>query len=269
VATCNAGQLKDSERTTVLNAVNTIRSQHGLLPVTYDSSGDSAAAEAALYMVANTTLTASPSSSGLCYTAAGASLAANGIVSLAAQVTSTQSVASTPFITGFLISLGAADLASRRLLLNPFLGTTTFGRVDGQPVGSSLQYVSTALKVKGNEINDVSTMSNDFVAYPYGIYPAGNFNASWYLSFSAIASKTSAAANAGAVNFASATIAVTDGVTPLTVTDQAANYQAYGLPNSLQWKVTGLQNNVTYSVTIANVVVNGVTRQYNYTFRLQ
>ena len=42
----------------------------------------------------------------------------------------------------------------------------------------------------------------------------------------------------------------------------------YGIPNNLQWKVAGLQSNVRYAVTIANVRVAGAARTYDYTFRI-
>ncbi|MEC5388245.1 CAP domain-containing protein [Uliginosibacterium sp. H3] len=271
IGSCMTGQLKSSERTVVLNKVNDLRARHGLLPVSYDASQDNAAAEAALYMVANATLTTTPSVSGQCYTTGAANLASTSSIFIAAGTTpTTQNFASTAPIAEYLMNVGVTTLASRRRLLNPFLGSTSFGRVDGQPTGSSFHYVSTVLKTQGNDVSDISAMSNDFVAYPYGIYPVAEFNTGWYLSFSAIASKINAAANgAGQVSFASAVITVMDGSTPLAVTDQAADYSAYGLLNALQWKVSGLQNNTTYSVQISNVVVNGVTRQYNYTFRLQ
>ncbi|MDB5799823.1 MAG: hypothetical protein JWL63_762 [Rhodocyclales bacterium] len=273
IASCDKGVLKDSERTAALDKVNAVRVRHGLLPVTYDATEDDASAEAALYMVANRTITSTPSSSGLCYTADAARLAASSNLFVTFALTAgatTQDVASTRPIVSYLLNSTSPVLSERRRLLNPFLGKITFGRVDGQPVGASQEYMSAVLKVIGNDVANINAMSNDFVAYPYGIYPAGEYATDGYLSFSAIASKTDAAANGGAqVSFAAATITVSDGGTLLPVTNQAADYSAYGLPNSLQWKVTGLQTNVSYAVQISNVVVNGVTHQYNYTFRLQ
>jgi hypothetical protein len=40
------------------------------------------------------------------------------------------------------------------------------------------------------------------------------------------------------------------------------------MPNHLQWKVAGLTTGVTYTVKIAGVSVNGVQRDYSYTFSL-
>ncbi|HSD36120.1 MAG TPA: CAP domain-containing protein [Rhodocyclaceae bacterium] len=270
IATCNTGQLKDSERTGVLDKLNAVRARHGLPAVSYDSSFDGAAAEAALYMVANKALTHSPDSSGPCYTSNAASLAGTSNLHLSwTSAATTQNIASSDAIVGYLVDDNVASLGHRRWVLYPFLNKTTYGRVDGQPAGTSSQYMASALKVIGNAASSV-TMANDFVAYPYGNYPASEFAAGWYLSFSVVASKTSAAANGSAqVSFAGASITVSNAGTPLAVSGQLADYTGYGLPNSLQWKVAGLQTNVTYSVQIDNVIVNGVTRQYNYTFRLQ
>ena len=271
IASCDVGVLKASERTVVLDKVNAIRARHGLLPLAYDASDDNAAAQAAMYMVANKTLTSAPNSGGLCYTADAARLAGtSNLYVYLTPASTTQNVPGTQAIVSYLVNNGVGSLGLRRRLLNPFLGKTTYGRVDGQPAGTSFQYMSSVLKVVGNDVSDISAMSNDFVAYPYGVYPASEFATDWYLSFSAIASKTNAASNGNAqVNFSGATITIMDGVTPLTVTDQATDYAAYGLPNSLQWKVIGLQPNVSYSVRIDNVIVNGLVRQYNYSFTLQ
>jgi hypothetical protein len=52
------------------------------------------------------------------------------------------------------------------------------------------------------------------------------------------------------------------------VSDISANYEGYGVPNHLQWKVAGLKTGVTYTVKIAGVSVNGTARSYEYTFTL-
>lgn len=256
----------------MLAKLNAVRARHGLLPVTYDSSEDGPAAEAAMYMVANKALTHTPDTSGLCYTANAARLAGSSNLDMFwGTGYDTQSVPSANSIVDYLIDNGVSSLGHRRWVLYPFLGKTSFGRVDGQPAGTSAQYMASVLKVIGNNVSDVSAMTNDFVAYPYGNYPASEFDTSWYLSFSAIASKTNANANGNSqVSFAAATITVTNpSAQSLTVSGQSADYTGYGLPNELQWKVSGLQNNVTYTVTIANVVVNGASRQFQYNFTLQ
>lgn len=257
----------------MLDKLNEIRARHGLPAVTYNATDNSAAAQAALYMVANATLTTTPSVGGHCYTSDAARLAGSSDLVLGAPLSlggNTQDIPSTQMIVSFLINAGPGTLGQRRLLLNPFLGSTTFGRVDGLSIDSSTPLVAGVLKVIGNDVADVSAMTNDFVAYPYGIYPNAEFSKTGYLSFSAIANKTDASANGAAqVSFSAATITVSTGGTFLSATNAAADYSGEGLPNSLQWKVSGLQSNVAYTVQISNVIVNGVTRQYTYSFTLQ
>ena len=257
----------------MLDKLNAIRARHGMPAVTYDASDDSAAAQAALYMVANATATTTPSVSGFCYTPDAARLAAVSNVMIVVPFSpgaSTQDFSSPQMIVNSLINANPGVLGRRRWVLDPFLTKTTFGRVDGISISNGNPFAASVLKVAGNNAADISQMTNDFVAYPYGIYPVSEFQTDWFLSFSAIASKTDAAANGAAqVSFASATVTVNDGSTALPVTGVAADYSGAGLPNSLQWKVTGLQTNVIYTVQINNVIVNSVTRQYTYTFTLQ
>jgi hypothetical protein len=270
VAACIGGSLQDSAKTAVLNKLNEVRARHGLLPVSYDSSDDGAAAEAALYMVANKGLTHTPVSTGKCYSANAVRLAGRSNLYMSYRSSETRSMPSEDSVVGYLIDRNVSSLGHRRWILSPFLGQVGFGRVDG-PVDGGMYSMASVLRVMGGERSNVSAMTTDFVAYPHGNYPSAEFSTSEFLSFSAIASKTSASANgSGQVSYAAAVVTVKNGSgQSLTVSGQTANYQGYGLPNSLQWKVAGLQANTAYTVTISGVSVNGVTRQFQYPFRLQ
>lgn len=270
ISSCAPGQLRDSERTAVLNKLNEVRARHGLPAVSYDASEDGPAAEAAMYMVANKELTHTPSSSGLCYTANASRLAGSSNLDMLWTSGSSESTPSSNAILDYLIDNNVSSLGHRRWVLYPFLNKTTYGRVDGRPSGTSSMYMASVLKVIGNTSTNVSSMSNDFVAYPYGNYPKAEFGKSWFLSFSVVASKTNLNANGKSqANLDNATVSVTSGSSTLGVSEQLVDYSGYGLPNSLQWKVSGLQDNTDYTVTISNVVVNGTTRQFQYNFRLQ
>lgn len=252
----------------MLAKLNAVRARHGLPQVTYDASDDGAAAEAALYMAANQTLTHEPSSSGKCYSANAYRLANSSNLHMSWGSGSTLGTPSSNAIIGYLIDNNVSSLGHRRWVLNPYLGKTTYGRVDGQPDGSNSTYMASVMKAS-NGASSVS-MSNDFVAYPYGTYPSSDFSTGWFLSFSALPSKTNVWANSSdEVSYAGATISVTHSGGSLSVSQQSANYEGYGLPNHLQWKVAGLVANTDYTVTISNVTVNGATRQYQYPFRLQ
>lgn len=263
--------LKDSEKTAVLAKLNAIRARHGLPAVSYDSSDDTAAAAAALYMVANQTLTHAPSSSGQCYSAAAYQLASTSNLYYATSGGgSTLGMASTDAITGYLVDQNVSSLGHRRWILYPFMAATTFGRADGDAASGSQGFMASSLRTIGGEASSV-VMSNDFVAYPYGSYSTSEFATSWYLSFSVVASKTNINANGSSnVNLDSANISMTNASgQSLTISSQSTNYDGYGLPNVLQWKASGLSSGGSYTVTISNVTVNGATRTFSYNFSLQ
>jgi hypothetical protein len=79
-------------------------------------------------------------------------------------------------------------------------------------------------------------------------------------------SSASRYANAN-VSFANATIRVTGPSGDLPITNQAADNIGYGIPNNVQWQVTGLQQNVSYTVRITGVT-GGPTSSYQYVFKI-
>lgn len=269
VSTCTPGVLTTTEKTAVLAKLNALRARHGLPTVAYDSSDDAAAGAAALYMVANNALTHAPSSSGTCYTSEAYRLASTSNLYMGWSSGSTLGMASTDAIMGYANDSDVESLGHRRWVLYPFFAKTTFGRADGDAASGVQGRMASSLRTIGGEASSVS-MTNDFVAFPYGSYSVSEFTPTWYLSFSAIASKTSIYSNGSSnVNLDNAVIAVTDaGGTSLTVSSQSTNYDGYGLPNSLQWKVAGLAAGGSYTVTISNVTVNSVSRTFTYTFQL-
>jgi hypothetical protein len=109
-----------------------------------------------------------------------------------------------------------------------------------------------------------------FVAYPYGDYPARYFDPAALFSFSVVADATTRGGANASVDFSRATIAVTvrSGGAALAVSKIHYDNIGYGLPNNLQFAVAGMQNNVAYDVTIAQVAVRGVATSYTYPVRI-
>ncbi len=233
--------------------------------MTYDSASDNLTAQAALMMVANNALNHQPPTTWKCYTSDGASGAGSSNLAMLWSSGSTLSVDSTWAVEGFLIDSGVSNLGHRRWVLDPFVSAVSFGRVDSNGT------LAGALKVIGSPTQDLSSYSNlNFVAYPYGDYPAKLYSGSQYFSFTAIADRSSEWANdKTAVNLDNATISVKDAAgNALTVSGKTTDYNGYGVPNILQWQVSNLSNNVQYTVTIGNVTVKNATRSYSYTFRI-
>lgn len=265
VSNCVAGQISDADKSAVLSRLNEIRARHGLAAVSYDTADDAAAAAAALYMVANGGLTHTPSNSGSCYTSEAARLAGTSNLYMASSG-NTRTMPSTDAITAYLVDSNVNSLGHRRWILYPFLASTSFGRVDADDNKS----MASALRTIGGAASSAS-MSNDFVAYPYGSYPASDFSTNWFLSFSVLASKTNAYANGNSqVSFSGAAITVTNASgSTLTISERIEDYAGYGLANSLQWKVAGLASGGSYTVQISGVSVNGSNRDFSYGFQLQ
>ncbi|MFN0300134.1 MAG: hypothetical protein ACKVQU_07245 [Burkholderiales bacterium] len=268
VASCDAGTLTAPEKQAVLAELNAVRALHRLPAVTYDPSADIYEQKSALIGVANRQLTHTPPTSLYCFTQEGAQGSAQSNLFLAGGY----SPASTDSIAQFLIDDAVDSLGHRRWVLHPFLSQTSFGRVDGLPLtGGAVRYSAMSLRVIGYPDANLSATDVAYIAYPEGNYPARYFKHGWFMSFSVLAAKTGTWANDGAtVDFSSAAIQVSgSGGAPLQVTDRSHNNQGFGLPNIVQWKVVGTQDNVSYAVRIAGVKVNGAVREYQYGFRIQ
>lgn len=269
VADCSAGTLKTAEKQKALDALNQIRTLHGLPAVDYDTSADGEVSAAALMMVANNELTHTPQTTDPCYSGAGLAGAQTSNLYIMSSSDTLSTDSSVP-VYAFLTDNDVSSLGHRRWLLDPFLASTAFGRVDGTPHGGSGKVMAAALKVIGDDTASLAGTSVNYVAYPSGNYPASLVDKSWFLSFSVFADRLVKANNNGShIDYSIATIEMWDSAfNSMSVNSASYNYENYGLPNHLQWKVSGLANNTQYTVRIDNVKVNNVFRRYQYTFTL-
>jgi uncharacterized protein YkwD len=268
IAGCQAGTLKAEVGARVLATLNNIRARHGLPAVAYAPADEPAVQQSALMMAANGQLSHTPPTNWLCYTAAGATAAGQSNIYLGTGGLRYSQDAD--IMIGWLTdtnNLVANNIGHRRWLLYPFLSTIAYGRVAGIWQGSN-RADAASIKIINTTQNTSGTLP-DYVAYPFQDYPARYFDTAALLSFGVIASKTGNYSANAAVNFSAATISVrARGGAALTVSNVAFDNDGYGLPNNLQWKVTGLAANTIYDVTISNVNVGGATRSYSYYFRL-
>jgi uncharacterized protein YkwD len=268
---CRTGTLAQAVKDDVLLRMNALRALHGLAPVTYNEADDAQMMQSSLMMAANGALEHTPPSTWKCWSQTGYDGSSTG--NLYGGTISPFLVWSTEddFIGGWMTEVNnliANNVGHRRWMLDPFLGKIAYGRV-AQVLADGKRTDAATLKVF-NFTGGVPAPSTvpAFVAYPQGDYPARWFDTRALLSFSAISSTASRGAN-GNVSFANATITVRDpGGTALAVSEVSFDNVGYGIPNNLQWKLAGLQSNVRYAVTIANVRVAGAARTYDYTFRI-
>jgi uncharacterized protein YkwD len=261
VANCSEGRLKPAEKTKVLDYVNAIRKLHGLEPVTYSSGDDVNTAKAALLIVANATLTHAPTASMTCYTDEG--LVGSSKSNLAMRSGAT--AASAGYIDMWLVDAGTPSLGHRRWIIDPFLKSISFGRVD-KTVGGMLN--GAALRVIYDQAKDISATSTEMVAYPYHDYPARLLPTGAALSLTVVPNRTSRAANAG-IDYSAATVTLTtEAGAELTTSIVGSNSDGYGVPNSFSFTANGLTANTKYNVLVRNVKVNGTTKEYGWWFKL-
>ncbi len=267
VTTCTPGKLKASVKADFLARLNAIRSLHGLSPVVYANDDEEEVVQAALIMASNGQLSHTPPTNWRCYNAIGAAGAASsnlvgGTVSPYLDWSSEDD-----FLGMWLTELAGSNIGHRRWILDPFLGRTAYSRVS-QEGADGIRTDAAAMKVfTFSTAEPIPANVPDFVAYPYGNYPARYVDKLGYLSFSAIASKTNRGGN-GAVNFSNATVTMTTQIgTNVQITNKTADNINYGVPNSLQWRATGLISGATYTVKISGIA-GAPQSEYTYSFRI-
>ncbi|OGU56896.1 MAG: hypothetical protein A2X64_02585 [Ignavibacteria bacterium GWF2_33_9] len=268
---CTEGALLDSEKLTILNYINFIRSLHNLLPVQYDLGGDEAAQKASLIQAANAFLTHTPSSGASCYSQIGYYGSENSNLFLY-TMSQESDVASKESVTGWMKDNNSANAVDRcghrRAIINPFVTSISFGRVDGPSISGSW-CIGMALKYMDNVDGNIQSRPVDFVAYPHNSYPPDIVDKNWYLSFSPIYDYTKWSGNTN-IDYSNAQINVkTESGTPMNVHSLIWDFEGWGaIHNNIRWKVDNLQDEVKYIVNINGISVNGQAKNYEYWFKL-
>ena len=266
VASCRAGTIKQAVKDEFLARLNEIRARHSLAPVTYSTAEDVQEQESSLMMAIAKTLSHTPPTSWQCYTPAGATGAGASNL-IGGWGTGLGFDSEDSLLAGWLREGGSPQLGHRRWILHPFLGKTSYGRVSvvlpngRRATTASMRVFSFA----GGVPNSASVPP--YVAFPQGDYPIRYFAPTDYLSFSVVPSGTNNGADRN-VDFGAATVTVRNAAgTNLTVTDVTRDNDGYGIANNIQWRVTGLASNTSYTVTIAGVR-NAPQASYSYSFRI-
>ncbi|ESQ80308.1 CAP domain-containing protein [Asticcacaulis sp. YBE204] len=265
---CKSGELTAAEKQKALDTVNDIRRLHALPPVVYDPAGDEEVMQISLMTAANGQLSHSPSKDWRCYSPAGAKGANSGnlhggLISPYLSFDSTEAI-----VIGWVTdALNAVpdNVGHRRWILDPFLKQIAFGRVSGATAGGMTE--GAAMKVIYPS-SSATTTKAEFVAYPYGDYPAKYFDPKALLSFGAIID-TSSSWNNQAVDYSNAKVTITRrGGGAMSLGKIAYDNYGFGMPNNLQVQTPALSYGVYYDVSITNVKVRGVPRDYSYWFRI-
>lgn len=271
---CFAGELKPTQRQKALEIINNMRSYHGLSQVEYKKEDDKLTSASALIGAVNKELSHQPPRSWKCFSeqAKEGSKTSNLYLSIANNFFEFKQIGATGNdLIAFLIDEGEENLGHRRWILDPFLKDISYSRVDLIEMLNGAYQLTTAssLKVIDSRTNSAKNMRLDYVAYPYGNYPSQYFNKNWYLSFSLVLNKEDRTKNYNII-FEKAKISVKDVFgKKLQIRNQGFDNSYYSVPNLLRWKVDGLTNNMVYKVKIENILVEGKSRKYEYSFKLQ
>jgi hypothetical protein len=271
VGACVSGSLTPEYQQRIVGRLNQLRLLHELPLVTIGATDREATQEAALLAVANAELTHHPSTDAFCYSADAGQASADSLLFLTAgnQVGNIRDP--DRFFVDWLLDVDVPSLGHRRWLLDPFLSEVTFGLVQGTP-HVDFPYkpvVGAALDVVGGADVDLGWWPNDFVAYPYGLYPAEFVDDGWLFSFSVIADHTTRLGSVDKVSFEGASVEITDDAGgALGVRDIFGAYDLTGVPNALSFRVDGVKLGVSYDVKVAGVTVDGEPREYEYDFLL-
>ena len=221
-----------------MGAVNWFREMAGLRPIIDDPAANSRAQQTALMMHAQNSLSHTPSSNWACYTAVGPQTA--GRANLTLGITGSSGV------VGQMEDAGAANaaLGHRRWLLFPRLHVVGVGN-------TSRAGVVEVIGAFGE-----SHSESPWVAWP----PAG------YVPDEVVFERWSVAREGA--DFSQASVSVTANGRALQVTTlPVAN--GFGDP-ALGWEVHNMastSSDVTYQVTVSNIVIDGARQTHSYTVR--
>jgi hypothetical protein len=240
-AGCNAGSTSVAYADATFQMVDYFRSMAGLpAAIARNATKDGKAQQAALMMMANNSLNHTPPPTWLCYTTGGAEAA--GASNLASGVAGASAIAL------YIRDPGASNTAvgHRRWILYP--PQTEMGT--GSTSSYNALWVIGAFGARPPSPSFVAWPNPGFVPFPV-VYPRWSFSV-----------------NSSGVDFATASVTMTRAGSPVGLTLLPLDTQGFG-DQTIVWEPIGIvgapgMNDTTYTVTVANVRVGGVPRQYTY-----
>ena len=241
VSGCNAGSVSGDADAKVAQRVNFFRRQVGLPDqITIDSSVQSKVQEAALIMLANNTLTHSPTSGMTCYTTGGAEAAGKSNLGYGNHSSST--------VTSYIQDAGSNNtgVGHRRWIRYSKLNKVEHGSTSS----------TNALWVIGYTAGS-STSLPEFVSWP----PMG------YVANALVFSRWSFSIPNQSANFSAANITMTNSSGGNISLTKETLANGYG-DNTIVWVPTGINTasatDVTYRVNITGVTIGTSSKSYSY-----
>ena len=278
VESCSSGIPSDSEKQKVLKRLNYIRSLHGLPQVVYNTEGDEITAECSLIIAANNIgggslqLSHEPPQSWECWSQQAYDGCHSSNIHVGwAQNKDLSLVDSSEIVDSFMVDKNVDSVGHRRWFLDPWLGHISFGRADYTD-GHGIFVLGSAVKVVHDDAPDIPDLKIDFIAYPFESYPKELYPGSFTrMSFAVLKDKMNKFGNASNINLASATIAIVDSTNNKTISVSGLKYdtEGIGVPNNISWLAEGIEYNKKYNVTVSNIMVDNVSKLYQYWFELK
>jgi len=259
VTGCNAGDISSTVRENVIKRVNYYRRMVGLPDnITLNTAQSQKCQEAALYQIANHTITHYPNSSGSCYTTGAADAAGHGNLAISnGYPTEEQSNHSVNAVSGYIEDPGANNLVvgHRAWILAPTLsamGTgSCFNAADNNWSANCLMW--------GDNLSGSSNI--EYVAYPpNGYIPSSLVFPRWSFSVTG-------------ANFDNANVTMKDKSGNAVSVNVIARETAQGMPDSrIVWEPAGnfpdgITEDTEYSVTVTGVT-NAPKSTYDYTVKV-
>jgi uncharacterized protein YkwD len=253
ITNCQAGTTTSEFKDSVLDRVNYFRAMAGVpAAITFNSTFNTKAQQAALIMSANNFLSHAPPAAWDCYTSEGDEAAGQSNIALGTY--------GWDAISGYILDWGASNgaVAHRRWILHPQTQEMGTGDISSH---NSAKPANALWVFDGRSFIPRPATREPFIAWPATHYkPYQTVPARWSFSYDK-------------ADFTSATITMTESGSSIpTVIEPIVS--GYG-ENTLVWIPDGMSANTpvswpkpvadkTYDVTIANVLINGVSRDFNY-----
>lgn len=295
---CQEGILNNSEAEKVLDRLNYIRNLHHLNPVNYNYRNDTVTAKFALILAANADREETPNATFRCWSELG-EIGRQDSLGYEIHYPHSSNIQTTParnlynsekFVDALLMDSRREDVFASSVLLNPFLKSISFGRVDdkslvnkavglgwdAEELERQVDYISGAdIKFTYNEKPDIDNLKIDTVAYPLGEYPKELFKKDVYqrgyptMFFSIVAAQRKLVERQD-VDFSNAVVEIhgEDG-TNLEITSMQSIKHQTRLPNALSWKANQTKVGVKYTVKIKNIILFNKMYTYDYWFKLK
>ena len=242
---CDPGVVSDALRAATLQRVNYFRAMTGLPgDIVEDYDWSLGCQETALMMIAEMSLSHYPPDDWACYTVLGAQTASKSNIAIGFWGPAS--------INGYMEDAGTYNTATghRRWILYPpqiKMGTGSVPDSNGYYHGSNALRVLQEFGPRPSGPEWVSWPPEGYVPYPL-------FWERWSFSYQG-------------ADFSTATVSMTKSGSAVSVTLETVQ-NGYG-DNTLVWKAAGFpigkpKNDITYSVTVDNVVIGGSPQSFNY-----